>query len=176
MIKVEDVIGWSGATRSRFIRFGDRRISVRVRDLRRAVEFYSRVFGLRAIEDGSHAGLSSAVTMTRARGELLLCTHRDDDGEHLSRRWAFLVGDIDRAREAVWELGVTVARDSGAPDQIYCRPNGRSLYIHDRDANEVELFAPKIAVLTSYGSSFSWERLGRLATSEAMTTNAIVTI
>lgn len=164
MIKVEDVIRWSDATGSRFIRLGDRRISLRVHDLRRAVEFYSRVFGFRAIDDGSHGTVSSAVTMVRARAELRLCPHRDDDAEqNPPRRWAFLVGDIDSAREAAWELGVTVARDSGAPDHIYGRPNGRSLYILDRDANEVELFAPKPAVPTSYGSSFSWERVGRLA-------------
>jgi catechol 2,3-dioxygenase-like lactoylglutathione lyase family enzyme len=159
MIEVEDVIGWSDAITSKFVRLGDRRIDLGVRDLRRAVEFYSRVFGFRAIDGGPDGAPVSTVTMVRARAKLFLCTDRDDDAEQSpSRRWAFLVGDIDKARETVWELGVAVARDSGAPDHIYNRPTGRSLYILDRDANEVELFAAKTTVPISCGPSFLGER------------------
>jgi hypothetical protein len=57
----------------------------------------------------------------------------------LLRRWAFVVENLDEVRARVWDLGVRVARDSGAPDHIYRRLAGASLYVHDRDCNEIEL-------------------------------------
>ena len=57
----------------------------------------------------------------------------------LERRWGFAVKDLDAVRQLVWELGVSVARDSGAADHIHRWANGRSLYVRAPDGVEIEL-------------------------------------
>jgi hypothetical protein len=58
------------------------------------------------------------------------------------QRWGFVVTDLDWTRQAVWDLGIDIANESGEPDQIYRRQNGRSLYIRDPDSNVIELVEP----------------------------------
>jgi hypothetical protein len=88
--------------------------------------------------DSADVARGWAVMRATARVDLVLHERRDGVDEP-ARRWGFVVADLDRAREAVWDLGVQIARDSGAPDHIYWWSNRRSLYIRDRDANDIEL-------------------------------------
>ena len=65
---------------------------------------------------------------------------------------------IDDVRGRLWDLGVKVARDSGAPDHIYRRPSGSSVYIRDRDGNEIELVEPAVRSPLSHAAA---DRIGR---------------
>ena len=138
MIKVNEIIAWSAAEQSEYIELGIDQLNASVRSLRRSVDFYTRVFGFCTHDFDRERG--SVVMKATARVDLVL--HEQRGGGELRRplrRWGFVVGNLDRARQAVWELGVRVARDSGEADHIYRWSNRRSLYVHDPDANEIEL-------------------------------------
>ena len=138
MIIVERIVSWSdddGAARSDI-----RQLCVPVGDCRRSAEFYRRVFGLwprPAVSGASPPELIVAkgglrVHLRRAHCPALPAWLR-------TSRWGFVVSDLDTTREQAWELGVRIARDSGALDHIYRRPSADSLYVHDPAGNEIEL-------------------------------------
>lgn len=116
-------------------------VTIATRDLERSIDFYARVFGFRVAREGGQ-GLRRSATLA-APGEALLAIHEQGDDRNgpvpLHRRWGFLVDDLDSVREAIWDLGVKVADDNGAPDHIRRWPNGRSLCVRDPDGNEIQL-------------------------------------
>ena len=116
-------------------------VTIAARDLQRSIDFYSTVFGLRVAGQRQSVPRRSA-TLT-APGEALIAIHEQGEGPHrtvpLHSRWGFLVDDLDGARAAIWDLGVKVADDNGAPDHIHRWSNGRSLRVRDPDGNEIEL-------------------------------------
>ncbi|HEX6994684.1 MAG TPA: VOC family protein [Gammaproteobacteria bacterium] len=139
MIVVENVIAWSGVERSADPRRLSGDIDIVANDLCRAVRFYSRVFGLLP---GPRSWGESLVVIP-VTGDARLVIH---DAQatlrrraRCTRRWGFVVSDLDHVRGLVWELGVKVARDSGAPDHVYRWSNGRSLYVQAPDGHEIEL-------------------------------------
>jgi lactoylglutathione lyase len=116
-------------------------VTIAARDLERSIDFYSRVFGFRVA--GRKRSLPRRSVMLAAPGEALIAIQELGDGPDrpvpLHGRWGFVVDDLDRAREAIWDLGVKVADDNGAPDHIRRWSNGRSLRVRDPDGNEIEL-------------------------------------
>lgn len=138
MIEIDDVIPWSAPGRSACAELAGCQIHIPARDLERAVTFYLLVFGLRPVH--GRAGCGTVIPAT-ARVDLVVheLPHSGLQSAFFTRRWGFVVKDLDRVRQDVWELGVTVARDSGAPDHIYRWRNGRSLYVRAHDGNEIEL-------------------------------------
>lgn len=115
-------------------------VTIAARDLERSIDFYSTVFGFRVAGEGRSVPRRSATLA--APGEALLAIHEQGSGPRtvpLHSRWGFLVDDLDGARAAIWDLGVKVADDNGAPDHIHRWSNGRSLSIRDPDGNEIEL-------------------------------------
>lgn len=116
-------------------------VTIAARDLERSIDFYSRVFGFRVA--GQRRSVPRCSATLAAPGEALIAIQElgDSPGSPvpLHRRWGFLVDDLDGAREAIWDLGVKVADDNGAPDHIHRWPNGRSLRVRDPDGNVIEL-------------------------------------
>lgn len=113
-------------------------VTIPVRDLDRSLQFYSRVFGLAAVKSGPRR---SAVLA--GPGDAVIAVHEQHNGANgslpLRQRWGFLVDDLDRVREAAWDLGVKVADDNGEPDHIRRWSNGRTLSVHDPDGNAIDL-------------------------------------
>jgi catechol 2,3-dioxygenase-like lactoylglutathione lyase family enzyme len=132
-------MAWSATQRSTFATWAERELHVATRDLQRSVDFYSRVFGLCAI--GDHGGGARVILAGAPGADLVL---HEVQGLVLvpgvfTRAWAFTVINLEHARQAIWDLSVRIARDSGAPDQIFRWPNARSLYIRSPEGNEIEL-------------------------------------
>lgn len=140
MIEISAIIPWS---------FEDRRsagpvireLHVASPNRRRLADFYARVFGLYAAGGYGGRGEDAPVVLPATdRSDLIV--HELSGGRagpKLMDRWAFVVADLDRVREAVWDFGISAARDSGDPDHIYRRSDGRSLYVRDPDGHEIEL-------------------------------------
>ena len=139
VITINEIVSWSDIDGRDADRSVIRALAVPVGDLRRAARFYERVFGFYGASPTQSAagGLLTVTTATGSR--LVLSAASNSSPSRLLRRWAFVVDNLDYVRARVWDLGVRVARDSGAPDHIYRRPAGASLYVHDRDCNEIEL-------------------------------------
>src|SRR5690606_34009582 len=139
MIEVENVVPWSAMERAADPEPATGDIDVVVSDLARAVRFYSRVFGLLPAR-GAWAD-SFALIPVNSHTRLVIHDARAAVRRQARciRRWAFVVRDIEHVRDMVWELGVKVTRDSGAPDHIYRWSNGRSLYVQAPDGHEIEL-------------------------------------
>ena len=139
MIEIDGIVPWSAPERTSYAELGAREIHVPARNLRRAVAFYSLVFGFCPIP--AHGTGSAVIMPATARADLVI--HELHGAAQRSaafmRCWGFVVKNLDRVRQRVWELGVSVARDSGAPDQIYRWSDGRSLYVRAPDGNEIEL-------------------------------------
>jgi catechol 2,3-dioxygenase-like lactoylglutathione lyase family enzyme len=142
MIRVDSLIAWSealtlGRLELRALRFAH----LCVHDLERSVDFYRRVFGFHPAGGRRQMGGPSIAVVQPCGARLVLHESRSPAVEILPmcRRFGFVVTDLERAREDVWELGVEIASDSGDPDHIYRWPNGRSLYVHDPDAHALEL-------------------------------------
>lgn len=116
-------------------------VTIAARNLERSIDFYSTVFGFRVV--GQRRSVPRRSATLAAPGEALIAIQELGDGPNrpvpLHRRWGFLVNDLDGVREAIWDLGVKVADDNGAPDHIRRWPNGRSLRVRDPDGNEIEL-------------------------------------
>lgn len=137
MIRIEDIVAGDGRVGRRF----RRRIELPSRELERAVHFYALAFGLGPV-DGALPGAGGCIVLKTTLDADLVLRPVDDRPRGAPRtagRWCFLVGDLDAARQKVWDLGIRVAHDDGAPDQIYRRANGRSLFVCDPDGNELEL-------------------------------------
>lgn len=116
-------------------------VTIPTRNLERSIEFYSRVFGLRIAKQGNTAPRRTATLA--APGEAVVAIHEysvtSGSPAPLHGRWGFLVYDLDRVRETIWDSGVRVADDNGAPDHIHRWSNGRSLRVLDPDGNGIEL-------------------------------------
>lgn len=140
MILVENVIPWCSVERSADPRCVSGDIHIVASDLGRAVRFYSRVFGL--LPAPRSWGENLAVIPVTPDARLVIHDARATlrHRARCIRRWGFVVSDLDHVRGLVWELGVKVARDSGAPDHIYRWSSGRSLYVQAPDGHEIELF------------------------------------
>mgnify|MGYP003579120453 FL=1 len=148
MITISEIVSWSYLDGCHDDRSVISELEVPVGDLRRAVRFYERVFGFRRDFADRSAGSGSLVMATATGARLVLNSAPPGGQSQVLRRWAFLVvGNLDDARARVWELGVKIARDSGAPDHIYRRRAGSSLYVHDRDGNEIELVETRYAAV-----------------------------
>ena len=139
MITISEIVSWSDVDGWHDDRSVIHWLAVPAGDPSRAARFYERVFGFYR-DIAVHCADSRFLAMTTETGvRLALHTAPTSRGSPLVRRWAFVVENLDDVRARVWELGVRVARDSGAPDHIYRRLDGGSLYVHDRDRNEIEL-------------------------------------
>ena len=139
MIDLDCVIPWSTSDGPTDLDCAPSEIDIVSSDLGRTLHFYARVFGL---YPAPHNGDESVVSLPLMDGTSLVIHDAQAAVRRRARcvrRWAFLVTDLERVRAQAWELGVTIARDSGTPDQIYRWPNGRSLYIETPDGQEIEL-------------------------------------
>lgn len=142
MIRVHDLIAWSAPSalargELRAVPFAH----LSVQSLERAAAFYRRVFDLHPA-GGHDAAAGTAISLTVESGARFVLHERASPAVEMlptCRRFGLVVGDLEQAREAVWELGVAIARDSGDADHVYRRPDGRSLYVRDPDDHELEL-------------------------------------
>ncbi len=169
MVRVDRVIDGSGAESGGGLSTGGAG-TVAADNLARSVEFYRRVFGFRPEQD-ERSSRASAQLSGPNRNRLLIRTFGAVRAETERPRLRFVVGNLDEAREALWDAGVSVSRDSGQPDQIFRDPNGRSLYIRDPDGNEIELIE-SCAEHTHAGSGrncrvLGWRRVMRRRCSAA---------
>jgi catechol 2,3-dioxygenase-like lactoylglutathione lyase family enzyme len=143
MIQVHDVTGWCETLSSQRIELQSiARVELAARDLRRSVGFYTRAFGFRSVGTPGKSSRRAAVLTASAFSAELVIHETSESGapmRNVLQRWGFVVVDIDWVRQAVWDLGIGIAKDSGEPDQIYPWENGRTLYILDPDANVIEL-------------------------------------
>jgi catechol 2,3-dioxygenase-like lactoylglutathione lyase family enzyme len=127
-------------------------LSIFTPELRRSVDFYSRVFGFRVI-DSSHRTAGRSVLMAARR--FYLAIHERHGRKSNSTRalcWSFVVDDIDRTRASIWNLGIVPVRDGTSgphaqPDEragcsLVSRRSPavrRSFVIRDPGGNEIEL-------------------------------------
>lgn len=139
MIEVEGVVPWSTTERTSYPQPMAGEIGIVTSDLARALRFYWRVFGLRPARGRSSE--KHAIMPVTAHSKLMIHEVKAPmrGMARCTWRWGFVVTDLDRVRQQVWELGVRVSRDSGAPDHIYHWSNGRSLYVYAADGHEIEL-------------------------------------
>ena len=138
MISISEIVSWQDMDGCQDVRSVIPELAVPVGDLLRAARFYERVFGFYRVF-AAHGADSGRLVRATATGVRLVLHAVPSPQPKLPRRWAFVVENLDDARARAWDLGVRVARDSGAPDHIYRRLDGASLYVHDRDGNEIEL-------------------------------------
>lgn len=142
MIRVRKLIGRVEADGSPQLSIsGISGVTLAVRDLERSRDFYSRVFGFRTVKESGPGPRRSVMLAAPGEALLAMYEHGGDPTRPVPvhRHWGFLVEDLDSVREAIWDLGVRVADDSGAPDQIHERPDGRLLQVRDPDGNVIEL-------------------------------------
>lgn len=139
MIEVEQVVAWSATERSAEPKCATGEVHIVARDSARAIRFYTRVFGLRPVRGAS----DERLVVIPVTPDTKLVIHEAHTPirfrARCARRWGFVVADLDVVRAQVWELGVKVARDSGAPDHIYRWSSSRSLYVKTPDGHEIEL-------------------------------------
>lgn len=142
MIRVKQLVSLpAGGDGLRLAPSGVSAVTIPVRDLGKALGFYSRVFGFRPASGGQQEPRRSA-TMTGPGGALLAIHEYSGESVRpvpIRRQWGFLVEELDHVRETIWDLGVRVASDGGEPDHSRRWSNGRSLRVRDPDGNEIEL-------------------------------------
>lgn len=113
-------------------------VSLPAASIQRSIKFYRRVFAFRIQED-VHNGPYPYVVM-HAAGKVHLAIHAHSDATAPPvQRFSLVVGDLDRVRADLWDLGVPVAEDNGEPDHRYPWRPSRSLLLHDPDGHEIEL-------------------------------------
>ena len=115
-------------------------VAIPVRDLERSINFYTRVFGFRVVEDGRLD--PEPYMLLHARGGPYLALHALPDrppagGTRI--RCSFVVADLDRVRESLWNLGVPTADGSVEPRHVHRWRTTRSLLIDDPDGHRIEL-------------------------------------
>jgi catechol 2,3-dioxygenase-like lactoylglutathione lyase family enzyme len=138
MITISEIVNWQDMDGCQDDRSVIPELAVPVGDSLRAAHFYERVFGFYRVFAAREVDSGRLVRAT-TKGARLALHPAPSPRAKLLRRWAFVVENLDDARARAWDLGVRIARDSGAPDHIYRRLDGGSLYVHDRDGNEIEL-------------------------------------
>jgi catechol 2,3-dioxygenase len=112
-----------------------------VRDLARALGFYRDLLGFKEV-GRIFNGTAAALTSGRTHHELLLIQVGDAPGPPSGRRRGLYhigikVGDtLDELREAKLELEQAGISIDGMSDHTV----SQSLYLHDPDGNEVELY------------------------------------
>lgn len=104
-------------------------LCVPVRDLLRAIDFYAELFAMRVVAGGIDAG---RVVLSRAgRTRIALYRHRSPRAVPVTRITA-TVESLEKARETVWDLGITTLRDIGG-----ARTSESSFVIADPDGHEI---------------------------------------
>lgn len=120
-------------------------VNITVSDLERARDFYVNTFGFRVLEDEINPSRNRRYIIVGA-DRVAVALHpapevssgADNDGfvrPGRANHWGFVVGDLDRARAALIDAGVTLRFDG----EIIAYPGSRSLYIEDPDGHEIEL-------------------------------------
>lgn len=113
-----------------------RAVEIPTRDSRRAVRFYSRVFGFQLVSMTRRNG--SPRVLMRGQGCIYLAI--DEHGSTVAepKRLRFETVSLDLARERLWNLGVVPADGSIEPrfDAVRCC---RIVPILDPDGNAIEL-------------------------------------
>lgn len=138
MIEISAIIPWSLEERPTYAAPVIRELHVVSPNPRRLADFYARVFGFYAVGGyGRDRGVPIVLPATERSDLIVHEGARARPG--LLDRWAFVIANLDQVREAVWDLGISAARDSGNPDHIYRWTHGRSLYVRDPDGHEIEL-------------------------------------
>jgi catechol 2,3-dioxygenase-like lactoylglutathione lyase family enzyme len=115
-------------------------LSIFTPELRRSVDFYSRVFGF-CVVDASRRPDGRSVLM--GAGRFCLALHERQRTESDSTRtlsWSFIVDDLDRARAIVWNLGIVpLRRGAQEPQRNTPWRRSRSFMIRDPNGNEIEV-------------------------------------
>jgi catechol 2,3-dioxygenase len=112
-----------------------------VKDLERSLAFYRDLLGFREV-GRVFGGAAAALTSGRTHHELLLIQVGDVPGPSAGRRRGLYhigikIGDsLDELREAKRELEKSGVEIDGMSDHTV----SQSLYLHDPDGNEVELY------------------------------------
>lgn len=122
---------------------GLRHLALRVSDVARAVEFYSRIFGMKPVwqPDPENAYLSSGCdNLALHRGE------RGDPGRQALDHLGFVVAtseEIERAFKWASAQGVEIAKPPA-----HHRDGSVSFYLYDPDHNLIQvLYEPSISAL-----------------------------
>jgi catechol 2,3-dioxygenase-like lactoylglutathione lyase family enzyme len=110
------------------------------KELRRTLEFYSRLFGLRLLED-SHRGAERYVVMGIGQSLRITVQERDKSAcdSIQPTRFTLVADDFDRARASVWNLGVRAIELGGETSLFRPRRRNRSFVIRDPGGNEIEI-------------------------------------
>src|SRR5439155_21834423 len=116
---------------------------IRVRDLKRSINFYTRAFGMKVVARGTmpHGGKYVHLVTPRTRMSLELNWYPKGSRFYVQYRkieeldhLAFVVDDVKAAFKAVTRAGAKVAVD---PD----RSEGTEVYVKDPDGVWIELLA-----------------------------------
>lgn len=169
MIRTNQLVRWFATEEESVLRTGGIcGVTIFVSDIGRSVAFYTHVFGMRVMQNRQPSRQSATLTGPR---DARLVLRAYDGGAlrpvPLHARWGFLVDDLDHVREAAWDSGVVIARDSGEPDHIFRWTNGRSLCVSDPDGNEIELIegcrptASPLPLLRRCPARAAWRRWRR---------------
>jgi catechol 2,3-dioxygenase-like lactoylglutathione lyase family enzyme len=110
-------------------------VSIGVADLGRAADFYVRLFAFCRLRDDRRAGDARVILGRGGRPSLVLVEDRMTAD---ATRLIGTVASLERAREVVWDLGISVIRDIDEPAATDALRAGRSFVIRDPDGNEVE--------------------------------------
>lgn len=116
-------------------------LAIAASDLERSIDFYRRVFGFWIVEDAREQKHPCVLMHSRGGVHLKIYAHRDAPASAVRprRRWRFVVGDIDRARKAVWNLGVTPSDGTIEPQSVSGQGELRGFPIRDPNGHEIEL-------------------------------------
>lgn len=123
---------------------GLRHLALRVADVERAKEFYTRVFGMRVVwqPDPDAAYLSSGCDN--------LALHRGNPGDRAAQSMDHLgfilptIAEVEAAFAWAQQNGISIARPLR-----HHRDGSVSFYIHDPDGNVIQvLYEPSISLLS----------------------------
>jgi catechol 2,3-dioxygenase-like lactoylglutathione lyase family enzyme len=115
-------------------------VAISSADLRRAVDFYRRLFGFRVIDQTDQR--PGYVTMSTRHGVHLAIHERRGAAPTpvpTAKRWSFTVADLDEVRETIWNLGVVPESGEIEPRHASMSRARRSLSVCDPDGHEIEL-------------------------------------